>query len=236
MACASGAATVTETKEEAMKISTLALTGVGLAAASRLALRNTGVTLHERRRPLPGDDLVPGAGAPWTMATTVDAPPAAVWHWLVQMGCDRGGFYSFDRLDNGGRPSVEEIRPEWQTLAPGDRLDSHPSGRSWFVVAEVEPERTLVLRASLEVPSFRPFDPAEGRPRFFVDSSWAFVLEPLASRTRVLVRTRSAARPPRLAWLAGLFLFDPAHYVMQTRQLVRVRRLAESSPELAGAA
>ena len=29
-----------------MKISTLALTGLGLAAASRLALRNTGVTGH----------------------------------------------------------------------------------------------------------------------------------------------------------------------------------------------
>jgi len=211
-----------------MKISTLALAGLGLAAASRFALRNTGVTRYERRRPLPGDELVPGAGRPWTMATTVDAPPAHVWQWLVQMGCDRGGFYSFDRLDNGGRPSVEEVRPEWQTLAPGDRLDSHPSGRAWFVVAEVEPEKTLVLRASLEVPSFRPYDPAVGRPRFFVDSSWAFVLEPLASRTRVLVRTRSAERPGLLGRLAGFFLFDPAHYVMQTRQLVRVRRLAES--------
>ena len=92
----------------------------------------------------------------------------------------------------------------------------------------MEPEKTLVLRASLEVPSFRPYDPAEGRPRFFVDSSWAFVLEPLASRTRVLVRTRSAGRPGLLGRLAGFFLFDPAHYVMQTRQLVRVRRLAES--------
>ncbi len=212
-----------------MKISTLAIAGLGLAAVSRLTLRNTGVTRYERRQPLPGDALVPDAGKPWTMATTVDAPPAAVWQWLVQMGCDRGGFYSFDRLDNAGRPSVEEIRPEWQTLAPGDRLDSHPSGRTWFVVAEVEPEQTLVLRASIDLRAGRSYDPAGERPRFFVDSSWAFVLEPLASRTRVLVRTRSAERPRLLAQLAGYFLFDPAHYVMQTRQLVRIRRLAESS-------
>ena len=104
-----------------MKISTLALAGLGLAAASRFALRNAGVTHHERQRALPGDELVPGAGRPCTMATTVDAPPSQVWQWLVQMGCDRGGFYSFDRLDNGGTPSVEEIRPEWQTLKAGDR-------------------------------------------------------------------------------------------------------------------
>jgi len=216
-----------------MKISTLALVGLGVAAASRFALRNTGVTSHERRRPLPGDGLVPEAGRAWTMATTVDAPPARVWQWLVQMGCDRGGFYSFDHIDNAGHPSVEEIRPEWQTLQPGDRIASRPDRRTWFVVAEVEPERTLVLRTSLEVPGFRPYDPAEGRPRFFVDSSWAFVLEPLASRTRVLVRTRSAGRPRVLGRLAGFFLFDPAHYVMQTRQLVRVRRLAERPEPIA---
>ena len=229
MASASAAATVVETKEEDMKISTLALAGVGLAAASRFALRNTGVTLHERRRPLPGDDLVPGAGAPWTMAATVDAPPAAVWQWLVQMGCDRGGFYSFDHIDNAGHPSVEEIRPEWQTLQPGDPIASRPDGKTWFVVAEVEPERTLVLRSSLEVPGFRPYDPAQGRPRFFVDSSWTFALEPLASRTRVLTRVRSAQRPRLVGLVAGFLLFDPAHYVMQTRQLVRVRRLAEAA-------
>jgi hypothetical protein len=212
-----------------MKIKTIACAGLGLAAASRLALRNTGATRWERSRTLPGDDLVPDAGAGSTMATTIDAPPAAVWQWLVQIGCDRAGFYSFDRLDNAGRPSVEEIRPEWQTLEPGDRIASHPSGRTWFVVADVEPERTLVLRASLDMPAARPYDPDEERPRFFVDSSWAFALEPLASRTRLIVRTTSAARPPLLARLLGFLVFDPAHYVMQTRQLARLRRLAESN-------
>jgi proline iminopeptidase len=212
-----------------MKIRTLACAGLGLAAASRVALRKTGATRYERTRPLPGDDLVPGAGSSWTLATTIDAPPEAVWRWLVQIGCDRAGFYSFDSLDNGGRPSVEEIRPEWQTLEPGDHLASHPSGRTWFVVAEVDPERTLVLRASLEMPSARPYDPDGERPRFFVDSSWAFALEPLASRTRLLVRTSSTARPRRLARLLTFLFFDPAHYVMQTRQLARLRHLAEST-------
>lgn len=212
-----------------MKISTIALVGLGLAATSRVALRTSGATRFERNRPLPGDELVPGAAKPWTMATTVDAPPVAVWQWLVQMGCNRGGFYSFDRLDNAGRPSVEEIRPEWQTLAPGDRIDAHPSGRAWFVVAEVEDEHALVLRSSLDVPSFVPYDPAGGRPRFFVDSSWAFVLEPLASRTRVVVRLKTAERPRLLGRVLTFFLFDPVHYVMQTRQLVRIRRLAETT-------
>jgi hypothetical protein len=69
----------------------------------------------------------------------------------------------------------------------------------------------------------------EERPAVFVDSSWAFVLEPLASRTRLLVRTTSAARPALLGRLANVLFFDPAHWVMQTRQLIRIRHLAETS-------
>ena len=211
-----------------MKATTLALAGLGLFALSRVTLRSTGATRWERTRALPGDDAVPGAGDAWTMATTIDAPPSAVWRWLVQIGSDRAGFYSFDRLDNAGRPSVEEIRPEWQALALGDRLASTPSGRTWFVVSEIEPERSLVLRASIDAKERRSYDPAEERPRFFVDSSWSFVLEPLASRTRLLVRTRSAARPVVLARLANVLFFDPAHWIMQTRQLIRIRHLAET--------
>ena len=211
-----------------MKVTTLALAGLGLFALSRVTLRSTGATRWERTRALPGDDVVPDAGGSWTMATTIDAPPPAVWRWLVQIGSDRAGFYSFDRLDNAGRPSVEEIRPEWQALALGDRLASTPSGRTWFVVSEIEPERALVLRASIDAKERRSYDPAEGRPRFFVDSSWSFVLEPLASRTRLLVRTKSAARPVVLARLANVLFFDPAHWIMQTRQLIRIRHLAET--------
>ena len=56
------------------------------------------------------------------MATTIAAPPERVWPWLVQMGCDRAGFYSFDRLDNGGRPSADRIHTHWQKLREGDRV------------------------------------------------------------------------------------------------------------------
>jgi len=211
-----------------MKVRTLALAGLGAFALSRVTLRSSSATRWERNRPLPGDDAVPGASSASTMATTIDAPPAAVWQWLVQIGSDRAGFYSFDHLDNAGRPSVEEIRPEWQTLAVGDRLASTPSGRTWFVVTELEPERSLVLRASIDPCARCSYDPAGERPRFFIDSSWAFVLEPLASRTRLLVRTKSAARPVLLARLANVLFFDPAHWIMQTRQLIRIRHLAET--------
>ncbi len=41
-------------------------------------------TAVENERPLPGDELLPDAGAQVTHGIDIDAPPEAVWPWLVQ--------------------------------------------------------------------------------------------------------------------------------------------------------
>jgi len=51
---------------------------------------------------------------------TITARPEAIWPWLIQIGVTRAGWYSYDRLDNLGRPSAERILPEFQYLAVGD--------------------------------------------------------------------------------------------------------------------
>jgi hypothetical protein len=213
--------------------------GVGALALSRKRLRNLGATRAERRATLPGDELVSGAKGSSTMAITIDAAPSAVWPWLVQMGCDRGGFYSWDRLDNGGRPSATGIHPEWQTLEVGDRVLCTPDGRWWFTVERLEPDRVLVLRSSIDVGRREPFDPSGPRPQFAVDGIWTFVLAELPDeRTRLVVRANGVVRP-RLLAVGNLVFWDPAHVVMQVRQLRNLKRLAESvrpEPVLAAAA
>lgn len=202
--------------------------GIGALALTRKELRNLGATCAERRVTLPGDEIVAGAKSASTMAITIDAPPSAVWPWLVQMGCDRGGFYSWDRLDNGGRPSATEIHPEWQALDVGDRVLCTPDGRYWFQVERLEPERVLVLRSSIDVRTQKPFDPAGPRPRFFADGVWTFVLEALPDgKTRLVVRSFGAVRPRLLLGAANLVFMDPAHVVMQVRQLQNLKRRAE---------
>lgn len=67
---------------------------------------------------MPGDDLFLKAQFISTRSITIDAPPAAVWPWLVQVGCGRAGFYSNDLLDNLGRPSATTI----VTMSGGTRL------------------------------------------------------------------------------------------------------------------
>lgn len=207
-----------------------ALGGVALyLLAIRPALLHSGATKPEIWRPYPGAEIVPGGRRGATMATTVAAPPARVWPWLVQMGCDRAGWYSWDRLDNGGVPSAARIHPEWQHLEVGDRLAAAPKGNVWFEVAAIEPERFLALRASFDVRG-RPYDPRGRRPRAFSDSVWCFLLEELpGERTRLVVGGYTAARPRIPALFGDLVFWEPAHWVMQVRQLANLRRLAEGT-------
>ena len=194
--------------------------------AARPALRNWGATFNDRTRILPGDGLVPGEGGISTMAVKICAPAGAVWPWLAQMGTDRAGWYSFDRLDNGGRRSAQELDPRWTHVHEGDRLATMP-GRSWFDVAHVEPDRSLVLRASLDLHA-RPFDPRAGRPRGFVDARWEFFLHPQPDgATRLIVRSGAAGGPRGPSDIMNYLFWQPAHVVMQLRQLRQLRLRCE---------
>lgn len=175
-------------------------------------------------RPYPGADLIPGETRGATMAVTIDAPPARVWPWLVQMGYGRGGWYSWDRLDNWGSASTESIHPEWQQIALGDHLASAPDEKAWWVVAALEPERFLGLRASVDL-RMRPFDPTRTRPRFFTDSLWGFLLEGMpGGRTRLVVSGYWNLQPRWLQAITSIVFLEPSHWIMQMRQFTNLKR------------
>jgi hypothetical protein len=165
----------------------------------------------EATRSLPGDELVADPKVRWNHAITVRARPADIWPWLVQMGCRRGGWYSYDGLDNGGVRSAERIVPELQQVRVGDIFPMTPKVEDTFVVRLVEPERALVLG-----------DAAGGM-------AWEFVLEPVdEDSTRVIARVR--ATYDNLAF--GVFLkgvWHPTHFAMERRQLLNLRRRVEAA-------
>jgi hypothetical protein len=204
----------------------------------RRHLLTWGATPAEVGSRLPGDDLLNDptglvSSAPAsTMATTIAAPPKRVWPWLAQMGCDRAGWYSWDHLDNRGRPSATRIHPEWQAIATGDRLASAPGGETWFEVAEAQAPSTLVLRATVDLATRRSI-PSDGpRPSRFTDGTWAFVLQPLpGERTRLIVRGRGTGAPHWLIAASNGAFWDPAHVIMQVRQLHNLRRRAEQTEQ-----
>jgi hypothetical protein len=197
------------------------------ALVVRPRLVRWGATDEELGRPYPGADLIPGGTRSATMAVTIDAPPSSVWPWLVQMGADRAGWYSWDRLDNWGRPSAERIHPEWQEIAVGDHLAAKPDGSEWWEVAALEPEHFLGLRMSLDLRG-RPFDTQGAPPRFYTDSLWGFLLEELPGRrTRLVVSGYWSLRPRWLQAVASFLFLEPSHWIMQTRQFANLKRRAD---------
>ena len=197
-----------------------------------MTLLRWGATIEKVSGPYPGSDLIPGGKRGATMAVTINAPPSRVWPWLVQMGCDRAGWYSWDQLDNRGVASAEYVHPEWQALALGDRMAATADGSASFEVAALDPERFLGLRALVDLRG-RSLDPAAPRPRCYIESIWGFLLRELPEgRTRLIVSGYACARPRLLAAVADRLFWEPAHLVMQTRQLTNLKRRVERAAPL----
>ena len=202
---------------------------IGYLVWMRPRLLRWGATDEEAAAALAGDELLESVNTQSTMASTIDAPPEQIWPWLAQMGCDRAGWYSWDWLDNARRHSAEQIIPEWQDLAEGDRLTSTPSGSAYFTAAVVDPPHALVLRADL-TPTGVPFDPRGEAPHAFTQSTWAFVLRGLDDGgTRLVVRTRSTSRPEWPQRILNTAFWEPAHAVMQRRQFANLHRRTEDT-------
>ena len=143
---------------------------------------------------LAGDECLPDAAGQLTHCIDIAAPPGD-WPWLRQMGCRRAGFYSIDVLDNGGVRSAREIHPELQRLDVEDVMPATPRGREGFEVLRMEPPDLLVLGGLHDVGRRRQLPFGAARPRRYWHVSWAFVLEPLDSRsTRFSVRARGRSR------------------------------------------
>ena len=134
-------------------------------------------TVLDKRRSLPGAAMISDPIFTSTHAITINAPPDQVWPWIAQMGSGRAGWYSWDGIDNGGRPSSTTIVPALQTVIPGDIMAAVPGAQDAFVVATIDPPRDPVLK----VP--------DGHGGHAV--VWEHALEPLdGGRTRLIVRGR----------------------------------------------
>jgi len=194
----------------------LAAAGSGAVIAYPLFFRRWcltwGATAEEVSRKLPGDELLPEAGVVSTRAVTIDAPPAAVWPWLVQMGSGRGGAYTYDWIENLfglHMHSAREILPQFQDLKVGDEVPMGP-GRPVMRVEVCDPERTLTVRI------------ADG------NWVWIFALAAEDGRTRLISRNRIATpgAPPPLR-LFNLLVMEPGSLVMERKMLLSIKQRAE---------
>lgn len=184
-----------------------------------------GSTASERTTPMTGDEIVsslprgedrlftPYHAAVYTRSVTVDAAPERIWPWLIQMGQDKGGFYTYDwaeRLFLDPMHNAMQIQKRWQNLQAGDEVHPFPTGTPW-IASIVEPNRVLVLQ--LEDGSW----------------SWATELKPVTDgQTRVVTRFKSAPRTVSGKVASNVFL-GPADLIVFPRVLYGLKQRAEGT-------
>ncbi len=189
-------------------------------------------TGQEVRRVYVCDTMSPDATTVATRAITIQAPPAQVWQWIVQVGEDRAGFYSYTWLENLFRADMhnaDRIHPAWQTRQVGDtvwlaRKDRyHGSARQ--MVAAYEPGHIMVLVSPQDYDKLAK----EGPP---IDGSWTFIVEPEGQNASRLIM-RSRGRSHSLIKRAFDYLiFDPVHFVMERGMLIGIHsRTIAAYPE-----
>ena len=183
-----------------------------------------GATTAEVCKALPGDSLVPRPKHCDTHAITIHAPVAEVWPWLVQIGQDKGGFYSYAWLENlaGCRlQNADRIIAEYQTLQAGDPVRLHPAALPLTAVI-VDPCRCLVLMNEVD-PTISPV----------FGGTWGFYADKVDTvTTRLLTRSRWNWNAGLLAWFGYRCLLEPAHFIMERKMLLTLKACTERAGDV----
>jgi hypothetical protein len=168
-----------------------------------------GATDEEVARILPGDDFLDSPSFNATRAVTVNAAPEFSWPWLVQIGHQRAGWYSYDWIDNLGKPSADRILPDLQQLAVGDLIPISPDGKHGFTVHTLVPNEYMLWGERGEM-------------------SWLWFLERVSEKqTRLITRVRLKYRWKQPTILLYL-LIDVGDLVMMRKCMLGIQRRAEA--------
>jgi len=175
-----------------------------------------GATDEEVQRPMPGDEIVTRPTFNATRAVTIEARPEEVWPWIVQIGMTRAGWYSYDLLDNLGRPSAWDVLPQFQNPKIGDVIPMSPDGKQGMYVKDFEEDRWMLW-----------WDDKGG-------TSWSWGLYPVdEAHTRLITRVRK-----RYQWLSPSILFDMlvefTDIIMMRKSMLGIKVRAERTGQGAG--
>ena len=177
-------------------------------------MTNWGSTAAEQQMTLPGDDLSLDTTRQSTLALTINAPPEVIWQWLVQIGQDRAGFYSYTWLENlvgAYIHNTDEIRPEWQHLDVGDTWRLVPSDYLWGV------GKTAMSPVLISKPGHA----------LVLEMFGAHVIEPIDDHSlRLLVRSQSGPSS-----LVATMIVEPLIFTMERRMLLGFKARAEGRPD-----
>ena len=190
----------------------------------RYLLQNLGAKQEERDKEWPGDALLDRADRTFTRAIDIAAAPENIWPWIVQIGREKAGFYSYELLENlaGFRVTNREaILPEFQTLREGEFIAFHPNGQGVYADT-VEPNEYLILR------NWKDESEIEEKRPLSKDTWSLYIVKGGEHKSRLVVRScKETLRPDFLHVIVTLLFTDPVDFVMEYKMMRTIKRLAE---------
>jgi len=190
----------------------------------RYILRNIGTTLDERDDEWPGDTLLDRSDRTSTRAIDIEAAPEKIWPWIVQIGRDKAGFYSYEALDNLAGLNVknkETILQEFQTLREGEFISLHPNGQGIYA-DRIKPNEFLICKDWKDDSKIEELRPV-------CKKTWSFyIVRVTKHKSRLIIRScEETLRPDFLHILVTILFMDPIDFVMEYKMLRTLKRLAE---------
>ena len=178
-----------------------------------------------RNAHLPGDTLLWRGTPHETRAVLIHAPAEQVWPWIAQIGQDRGGFYSYEILEDLAgceMTNLDHLDPSLQRWKAGDKLWMYPPRKAGGVgqapLALHSPGHALVFYTR------RPTTPLTAPP----DGTWAFIVEPADRETsHFIMRATAQGRVGLLGTAFERGVFEPIHFAMERKMMEGVKARAE---------
>lgn len=179
-----------------------------------------GATDDEIAASLTGDELVASPRISYTRAISINAAPEDVYPWVVQLGAEKGGMYSYEWLETNILQceliNADRIHAEWQNLKVGDPMKMCPgtSGPPPYEIAIIEPNRSIIMGHK------------DGGDWIEI---WQFHFLPKEDgTTRLVIRSRSAAE----GWLWDVI--RPGEFIMMRAMMFGIKERAEALSKAGG--
>jgi hypothetical protein len=173
-----------------------------------------GATQDEISGSFTGDELVPSPRITYTRAISINAKPKEIYPWIVQLGAEKGGMYSYSWFETNILQceliNADRIHEEWQNLRVGDPMKMCPGtfGPPPYEIAILKPNQAIVM--------------GHKENGSWIEA-WQFNLVPQNDgTTRLVIRSRSAAQG--LLW----DIIRPGEFIMMRGMMLGIKERAEN--------
>ncbi len=188
-----------------------------------------GLSKEEATRPLPGDEVVPSPKSKFTHAIKINAPAKYVWPWVAQIGQGRGGFYTYEALENLIGLQIynsDVVLPEFQNPSIDDTIAFAPGDRTPLVICEHG--RAMAIENSLDMDNNQMFYPKGPYPKNYLHLTWLWFIEELdENHSRFISRNRVDYAPNFKNKLMFGPFSEPIVFAMDRKMCLGIKKRAE---------